>query len=283
MEINLTNIIENGLWGIWATNRGVTGTAFMLELLAVCLICAAEGYFIGSISPAIVISKRLFGRDIRECGSGNAGMTNMFRVYGKKGGLLTLLGDALKTVLSTVIGYLVYGYVGAWLSGLFCVLGHIFPVYYKFKGGKGVLVTAILLLLTDWPVFVIGLLIFAMVLAVSEMVSVASVMAAITMPLFLHEIYAVFYSDGAVAGIRLPIAIGIAVIIVIKHIPNLKRVMDGTENKFVMPWNRKKEKAAGKASETETQSLPDVGGTSRPRSDRPNPNTSKKKQDRQRK
>ena len=279
MDVSFTNIIEIGFWGIHVANHSITGMRFMVELLIVCLLCVADGYLIGSISPAIVISKRVFGKDIRECGSGNAGMTNMFRVYGKKGGLLTLLGDALKTFFSTVIGYLLYGYIGAWLSGLFCVLGHIFPIYYRFKGGKGVLVTAILLLLTDWPVFVIGLLIFVLVLAVSEMVSLASVMAAITMPLFLHEVYSIFYGDGAVAGIRLPIAIGIAVIIVIKHIPNIKRIMNGNENKVVMPWNKKKSDAKEKGVENRSASGVQAG----PGYGLPNPNTSKKKQERKRK
>jgi glycerol-3-phosphate acyltransferase PlsY len=287
MEVTFKNIIENGLWGIRVSNEGITGMAFMTELLVVCLLCAAEGYLFGSLSPAVIISRRLFGRDIRESGSGNAGMTNMFRVYGKKGGLLTLLGDTLKTVLSTAVGYLIFGYVGAWLSGLFCVLGHVFPVFYGFRGGKGVLVAAVLLLLTDWPVFLTAIFIFAGVLVLSEMVSLASVMAALTMPLFLRGLYAVVYGEGSVAGIRLPIAIVIAAVVVLKHIPNIKRIRSGTENKVTMPWNKKKKKAgdpgAQAPEEPGAEGGPERNAAPRRSPGTPDPNTSIKKQKRRKK
>lgn len=108
----------------------------ILTVMIVVLLIAA-GYFAGSMNFAIMISKEKYGDDIRKYGSGNAGMTNMIRVYGKKAGLLTLLGDSLKTSAVVLLGRFLAGESGAYIAGLFCVLGHIAPVWYKFKGEKG--------------------------------------------------------------------------------------------------------------------------------------------------
>jgi glycerol-3-phosphate acyltransferase PlsY len=109
---------------------------------------------------ALVISKLKYGDDIRKYGSGNAGMTNMMRTYGKAAAGLTLLGDALKAVVSAVIGYISLGEYGAYIAGLFCILGHMFPIYYKFKGGKGVVTVAISILMCDPLVFLILFILF---------------------------------------------------------------------------------------------------------------------------
>ncbi|MCQ2427574.1 MAG: glycerol-3-phosphate 1-O-acyltransferase PlsY [Clostridia bacterium] len=214
-------------------------TAYMIIVFCCVLASIAAGYFLGSINSAIVVSKSVYGGDIREYGSGNAGMTNMFRVFGKTAGLLTLAGDVLKTVLSVAAGYAALGYTGAWTAGLFTVLGHMFPIYYRFRGGKGVLASIIVLLLTDWPVAVIAIVIFTLVLLVSRMVSLGSVMAAVTAPLFLYEVYAVFYGSGAMAGIRIPIALCMAGLVVFGHRTNLSRIRQGTENKVKFPWDKK--------------------------------------------
>ncbi|MBQ7591695.1 MAG: glycerol-3-phosphate acyltransferase [Clostridia bacterium] len=233
-------IIESGFLGIAAT--GKSGTGGMLLIGLGVLICAAAGYFTGSISPAIIISKKLFGTDIRELGSGNAGMTNMFRTFGRSAGLLTLAGDAGKTVISVAAGYAALGYTGSWVAGLFCVLGHMFPVYYRFRGGKGVLVCGVMLLLTDPLVFVIVLAVFAAVLVGTRMVSMASVMSALTMPLFLYGVYAVFFESGASAGIRMPIAAVIAFLVVFGHRENIKRIKEGKEPKIRIPFLDRKKK-----------------------------------------
>jgi len=238
--MTFNNIISNGIPLSLINVEGMDNVGYMLIILACALVSIAGGYFLGSVNSAIIISKAVYGKDVREYGSGNAGMTNMFRVFGKAAGLMTLGGDVGKTVLSVVIGYLAFGYRGAWLAGLFTVLGHMFPIYYRFKGGKGVLASIIVLFLTDWPVALIAMLVFTVVLLVSRMVSLGSVMAAITAPLFLYEVYAVFYGNGAAAGIRVPIAIVMAMLVVFGHRSNLKRIYAGQESKIKFPWEKKK-------------------------------------------
>lgn len=223
----------------------------LLACLCILALCAgAAGYFIGCFNPAIVFSRKLYGCDVRSHGSGNAGMTNMFRVFGKKAGFLTLAGDVGKTVVATVCGYAFLGYIGAWIAGLFCMIGHMFPFCFGFKGGKGVLVAAVVLLMTDWPVFLTSILVFAIVLLGTRMVSMASVMAAITMPLFLNIVYKMFYSSGSAAGLRFPIAVVMAVLIAVAHRQNLKRIRAKEEPKIRFPW----EKKAAEEPETEEES-----------------------------
>ena len=258
MKFTFANIVAYGLVGIIKENAGLSGAGFMFLLLGGILLTAGAGYLLGSINPAIILSKGFFGGDIRNYGSGNAGMTNMFRVFGKKAGLLTLLGDVLKTVVATLVGYFIFGNVpflfqngfvlfgrlGPYVAGLFCVLGHIFPIYYGFRGGKGVLVTAVVLLMTDWPVLCMLLVVFGIVLAGTGMVSLASVMSALMMPLLLNIWYKMFnYSADArvEGGISLTIAVVIAVLVVLKHAENIKRIREGQEPKVRMPWQKKRE------------------------------------------
>ena len=213
-----------------------------LMMLCICgfvLLSAAAGYFCGCFTTAIVVSKRIYGIDIREKGSLNAGMTNMFRTFGKQAGFLTLAGDAAKTVVAVLLGYLFWGYNGAWMSGLFCVLGHMFPFCYRFRGGKGVLVTAVLLLLTDWPVFLLCVAAFAVVLIGTRMVSLASIMSALVMPLFLDVVHRVIPLEYQIGSLSFPLAIGITVLIVFGHKENMKRIQKGQEPKIRLPWDKK--------------------------------------------
>ncbi len=102
------------------------------------LLCAAAGYIIGSFQTAVIMSKTRFGTDIRDYGSGNAGSTNMLRVYGAKYGLITFAGDFLKAVVAILLGRAFYGQLGGYITAFFCMIGHCFPVFSGFKGGKGV-------------------------------------------------------------------------------------------------------------------------------------------------
>ena len=146
-------------------NEGIFGTftisadklyLYFLALLGVLII----SYLLGSVNTAIVISKLVYHEDIRTKGSGNAGMTNMLRTYGGKAAVMTLVGDLMKTVIAVFICsiFFGFGYIGGvsiggttqgecYLAGLFAVLGHVFPIYYRFKGGKGVLVTSTMALI----------------------------------------------------------------------------------------------------------------------------------------
>ncbi len=237
----LIKIIENGLFGIITEKLSLSAESmgfWLLMALAVILSMAA-GYFLGSLNAAIIISTKKYKTDIRTCGSGNAGMTNMFRTFGKTGGLLTLFGDVAKTVFPICFGYLFFGYAGAYISGLFVVMGHCFPIYYRFKGGKGVLAMFAMMLVCDPPVFLLIAIVFAIIAIGTRFVSLASVMTAIFMPLFIDLWYTIMYGDGATAGFRMPIAFLITVVIVARHAANIKRIMAREEPRLRMPWEKK--------------------------------------------
>lgn len=238
----LTKIIERGIFGILCESFSVTAEniGYWLMLLLAVALCIASGYLLGSINSAIIISTKKFGSDIRNHGSGNAGMTNMFRTFGKKGGFLTLFGDVAKTIAPIILGYLFLGYDGSYLAGLFVVLGHCFPVYYKFKGGKGVLAMFAMMFMCDLPVFAMMIVVFAIILIGARLVSLASVMTAFLLPIFIDIWYTLIYGDGAAAGIRIPVAFLVTLTVVLLHIPNLKRIMNRQEPRAKMPWEKKK-------------------------------------------
>ena len=234
----LIKIIENGLFGIITEKLSLTAESllFWLLMLLAVIFSMAAGYFLGSLNAAIIISTKKYKNDIRNHGSGNAGMTNMFRTFGKTGGFLTLFGDIAKTILPICFGYLFFGYAGAYISGLFVVRGHCFPIYYRFKGGKGVLAMFAMMLVCDPPVFLLMALVFAIIAIGTRFVSLASVMTAIFTPLFIDLWYTIMYGDGATAGFRMPIAFLITVVIVARHASNLKRIMAREEPRLIMPW-----------------------------------------------
>jgi glycerol-3-phosphate acyltransferase PlsY len=239
----LKDFLEGGaLFGILCESLSITAESiwYWIILLFTVLLCVAAGYMLGSVNAAIIISTKKYKSDIRNHGSGNAGMTNMFRTFGKTGGVLTLLGDMAKTVLPILLGYLLYSYPGSYLAGLFVVLGHCFPLYYKFKGGKGVLAMFVMMLVCEPPVFLLMLLIFAIIVIGTRFVSMASVMTAFFLPILINSWYTMMYSEGAVAGIRIPIAFLITLTVCVMHIPNLKRIMNREEPRVRMPWEKKK-------------------------------------------
>lgn len=199
-----------------------SGTA--LFIISMILICAA-GYLLGSINTAIILSKKVYGKDIRECGSGNAGMTNVLRTYGKKAAIITILGDVGKTGLSCLIGALVWGQTGAFLAGFASILGHMWPVWFKFKGGKGVLSFASVLLFCAPKVFLVCFTLFFIIVAFSKYISLGSVSCALIMPIILSRFI------GAQTLILIP-AVIIALIIVWRHRSNIKRLREGKENKI---------------------------------------------------
>ena len=231
-----------GLFGVICESLSLTAEniGYWLFMLLSVILCVAAGYLLGSVNAAIIISTKKFKSDIRTHGSGNAGMTNMFRTFGKTGGLLTLFGDLGKTLLPILLGYLFFSYPGSYIAGLFVVLGHCFPIYYKFKGGKGVLAMFVMMLACDPPVFLMMILVFAIVVIGTRFVSMSSVMAAFFMPIFINSWYAIMYGDGAVSGIRMPVAFLITLTVVVMHIPNLKRILNREEPKIKMPWEKKK-------------------------------------------
>ena len=128
----LKEFLEGGaLFGVICESLSLTAETigYWLLMLVSVLLCVTAGYLMGSVNAAIIISTKKYKSDIRTHGSGNAGMTNMFRTFGKTGGFLTLFGDLAKTVLPILVGYAIFSYPGSYLAGLFVVLGHCFPLY----------------------------------------------------------------------------------------------------------------------------------------------------------
>ncbi len=220
-------IMYKGFLGYYLEQQGQSsGSVFFLIIVCGALLISACAYLLGSINTSIILSKFFFHEDVRTHGSGNAGATNMLRTYGKKFGAMTLLGDALKAVIAVLIGRLVFGSIGAYLAGVFCMLGHVFPIYYRFKGGKGVVVAAVTVLMTNWKVGLILILFFVILVAATKFVSLGSVMCVLVYPILLSRML------GNDPHLVLLFAFAITIIVVLKHISNIKRLISGTESKI---------------------------------------------------
>ena len=212
------------------------------KLIAACILVAAEAYLLGSIVFGILISKHFCHDDVRTHGSGSAGMTNMLRNYGKAAGAATAVGDVAKGAVAVILGRLIFAWMlpgtgiepvcGAYLAGIFAVIGHTLPVYFGFKGGKGVLVGAGAILATS-PVVVLALLIiFLIEFAITRIVSLGSIIVA-----GLYPILAIVY--WAWQGANLPSLVFIGVcaaimggMVIYMHRSNIQRLKDCTEYRF---------------------------------------------------
>lgn len=206
--------------------------------MATYIVMAIIAYAIGSINFSVIISRKIAGFDIREKGSGNAGTTNMLRSVGKKAAVLTLVCDILKGVVSIlialIIGKMIKNVDRALLiqiAGIMVVIGHTFPIFFEFKGGKGVATSLGVLLMTNWQIGLICLVFAIVIIACSRMVSMGSVGAAILFPvltLFINTNFIV-EADGLKYFIY---SVILAVIVVFNHRSNIKRILSGTENKL---------------------------------------------------
>ena len=188
------------------------------------LIIAASSYLLGSLSFAIIICRLTLHQDIRSYGSGNAGLTNAYRTMGAKKTVYVLLGDILKGVAAVSIGGLLDGQLGKLIAGVFVIVGHVFPVYFGFRGGKGVLVGAVLLALFDWRIFAIAIVLFLILVALTCWISLGSICASLTVPFTMHY----FYQNWLMTAI----AIGLVAAVIFLHRSNIKRILAGKENKF---------------------------------------------------
>ena len=229
-------------YGLYATK--IAPGAETVPYLIVALL-AAVAYLLGSINSAVLLSRLLYREDIREKGSGNAGLTNMLRVYGKKAALLTLFGDLFKTVLAVLIAgvFCGFSYLKAlsfspmcWIAALFCVIGHIKPIYYRFRGGKGVLCAATAILVLSPPVFLVLILSFILLVWLTRYVSLGSITAAFLLPLSLQGYMQAFIFTGDEqgfydAGIML-FGVIFAAIVILCHRKNIGRLWRHEENKL---------------------------------------------------
>ena len=200
------------------------------------IIIAIIAYLIGSVNFSIIISKRMAGFDVRQKGSGNAGTTNMLRSVGKAA-LVTLVCDILKGIVAIVIAII----IGAiWqdldkallvqIAALLVVIGHTFPIFFQFKGGKGVATSLGVLLMINWKIGLICLVFALVLIALTRMVSLGSVGAAILYPilvLFIDTNFTVSEGTGYFV-----FSVILALIVAFNHRTNIKRILSGTENKL---------------------------------------------------
>lgn len=209
--------------------------------MAAYIIVAIIAYLIGSINFSVLISKKMAGFDVREKGSGNAGTTNMLRSVGKKAAVITLVCDILKGVVSIVIAIIV-GNIAKNLdrelllqiAGIAVVLGHTFPVFFGFKGGKGVATSLGVLLMSNWQIGLICLVFAVVLMALTRMVSLGSCAAAVLFPvltLFINQHYTVL-TDGKSGRVYFIYSVILAIIVLYNHRSNIKRILNGTENKL---------------------------------------------------
>ena len=202
-----------------------------------------EAYMLGSIDTGIIVSKLLYHDDVRTHGSGAAGMTNMLRTFGKKAAAMTAFGDVLKSFIAVRIGMLLFAAAaahtgfpplcGGCLAALFALIGHLCPLYFEFRGGKGVLVAAGAILAMQWPLIFVLAAIFLVCFLPTRMVSLGSIVMAVSYP-FLTVLYGVFVLHLSTQNlvITTTCAVLIGGIIVYMHRSNIKRILAGTEYRF---------------------------------------------------
>ena len=201
-------------------------------MIGVYIGVAIVAYFIGSISFSVIFSRKFAGFDVREKGSKNAGSTNVLRTVGKKAAALTLVCDVLKGVMAIVVAILagriwteVDETLLEYIAGFFAILGHTFPIFFEFRGGKGVATALGVLITLNWKIGLICLIFAVIIIAFTKMVSVGSILAAV-----LYPILTIFMGD--VKFLPVMISILIALLVIFNHRENLKRIKNGTENKI---------------------------------------------------
>jgi len=216
-------------YGIFAVRIGSAANVQIALMYALLII---TGYLLGGLNAGIIISKLAFRDDIRNHGSGGAGATNMLRTYGKPAAAVTFMLDGIKTVIAVFIGVIMFGnhfnvvgmFAGPYIGGLAAIVGHAFPVYYKFKGGKSVAATFFMVLLTSPITALICLLIFVIIVKWTKYVSLGSVMAVMVYPMILNRFTGV--------GTHNLIAIIVMFLVIFLHRGNIKRLRLGEENKI---------------------------------------------------
>lgn len=206
------------------------------EILLPLFLVAIASYLIGSVSFSIIFTRIFTGRDVRNYGSGNAGTTNVLRTAGRLPALLTLAGDFLKGVAAVLFAQFIFsffnGTVSDWISvgffaGILCMLGHIFPIFFGFRGGKAVASTAAVVLIVDWRVFLIALAVFAVLLICTRIVSLSSMLAAVSVPVTVGIFAAV--NQVELGWLDTLLAAVVALIVLYAHRSNIKRLREGKE------------------------------------------------------
>jgi len=197
-------------------------------------VCLIVGYLLGSVNTSIVVGK-IYGKDVRNYGSKGAGLTNVLRVLGKKAALIVLIGDILKGILACLIGsalgdYFYHGnianYEGALITGVGAVIGHNWPLYFNFKGGKGALIAISVMFMVNWQMALLSIIFFLLVVAITRYVSLGTIGATL---LFVIVSYLPFFNESLNFHI---ISSLLAIVIIFRHRANISRLINGTENKL---------------------------------------------------
>ena len=212
------------------------------------LISAVLAYLLGSINTAVIVTKIVTGGkgDIRQMGSGNAGFTNVLRSVGKIPAVFTIVCDLLKAVIAVYIGSVLFGMisagemnmehiktVGKYICGCACIAGHSYPIYFHFKGGKGIVTAWGMMLVLDWRVFLIIAATFLIVFIASRIISLASLTCAAVYGIYTF-LLTYFLDKGSILYVSVCtlFAFGIGIFVIIKHKDNIKRLLKGEEKKI---------------------------------------------------
>jgi glycerol-3-phosphate acyltransferase PlsY len=225
-----------------------------MSFVLLILIAALPAYIFGSVNGAIITTRLFYRKDIREFGSGNPGLTNFFRVFGKGGIPLVIFTDVFKTIAPVAFGGWLFAtfsdmelsqtwlfgglfevsIFGILLSGLFVQLGHCFPLFYKFKGGKGVMAIGIIVIMLDWRLALMAWGVFVLIVLLTRFVSLGSMFGSATVP-FLQ-----FLVLGLGGYFELVVATLCAVLVIARHSANIRKLIKGEESK--LSFSRKKDK-----------------------------------------
>lgn len=205
--------------------------------ITVTVVAVILSYLLGSLSSAVIISKLFYGDDIRKSGSGNAGATNMLRTHGKKTAALTLFFDILKGVAAIFIASLFaalidtpfYSRLLPFLAGIFVVLGHSFPVFFGFRGGKGVATSLGVILVLNYKVALIVMVFALLIMLITRYVSLGSVIAGI-LYIAVDTSYMIFTGQFFLPELIFDVILG--GMLILRHTQNIKRLLNGTENKL---------------------------------------------------
>ena len=193
------------------------------------ILSAVIAYLLGSISVGMIASKLMGGPNLREVGSGNTGATNALRALGKKGGAIVFVGDILKALISSIIGNLLCGFEGMLIAAVFVIIGHIWPVFFEFKGGKGVSCVCGAIFLCYNPEAVLAYVITLTIIGVTKYVSLGSICLVLSFAVLvtIRELV-----TGLAHWYAIPWAFLIAAIVIWRHHENISRLLKGTERKL---------------------------------------------------
>ncbi len=203
-------------------------------------LIAVISYLLGSINTSILVSRWAYRKDIRDYGSGNAGFTNAVRTMGWRRGLIVFVGDAAKCALAVLIGQLLYtgsldfveGAAGRLLAGAFVSFGHLYPLYFRFRGGKGVVTTEIAIMMFDWRIGLIVMGVFFLVVLLTRYISLGSLCGAVAIPVLVYVFSANTPGDIRMGWGYTALSAIVCLVVIIKHRTNIVRLWKGTESRF---------------------------------------------------